>query len=246
MLVHTSANGGSGLGILLSHKFITMTILKRIPIQYRGELHDVRLINFSVAMEEVAGKIPAGIRPRDFSGRALISMVDVKLKNMRPSALPFLRFQYRHTAFRLLVDDSEYNKGAAKGIFFYRSFTANPWIVAGGKLFTDYNLEYAAIDEHDGEVTLTQGDRRVRYCVGDSPVTTNHNLATTVGALDRAYSVLRNALRMTEIQREKWPIQSVECTGFENTFFKTARFECAFRVFETIYYDWLPPKTVRQ
>ncbi|HLT75382.1 MAG TPA: DUF2071 domain-containing protein, partial [Ohtaekwangia sp.] len=145
-----------------------MNLLKRIPIRYKGELHDVRLINFSVAMEEVVGKLPAGIRPRDFNGRALISMVDVKLKNMRPTALPFFRFQYRHTAFRLLVDDSEHNKGTAKGIFFYKSFTTNPWIVMGGRLLTDYNLGHARIKEHNGEVTLTQGKRRVRYCVGDS------------------------------------------------------------------------------
>lgn len=117
-----------------------MSILKRIPIQYRGELHDVRLINFSVALEEVAGNVPPGIRIRDFGGRALISIVDVKLKNMRPVAFPFFRFQYRHMAFRLLVDDSEYNNGVAKGIYFYRSFTSNPLIVMGGGLFTDYNL----------------------------------------------------------------------------------------------------------
>lgn len=221
-----------------------MKILKRIPIRYRGELHDVRLINFSVAMEEVADNVPPGIRIRDFNGRALISMVDVKLRNMRPRALPFFRFQYRHMAFRLLVDDTEYNKGLAKGIFFYKSFTSSPLIATGGGLFTDYRLARARIEERDGEVTLTRGDRRVKYCVGNTPSTADHALAATVGALDRAYSVLGSSVRVTEIQREKWPIQPVECTGFENTFFRTAKFECAFRVFETIYYDWLPPKSL--
>lgn len=221
-----------------------MSILKRIPIQYRGEVHDVRLINFSVALEEVAGNVPPGIRIRNFGGRALISIVDVKLKNMRPVAFPFFRFQYRHMAFRLLVDDSEYNNGVAKGIYFYRSFTSNPLIVMGGGLFTDYNLGRARIEELDGEVTLTQGNHRVRYSVSDSPLTTDHALTATIGALDRAYSVLGKSVRVTEIQREKWPIKSVECTGFENTFFRTAKFECAFRVFETIYYDWLLPKNM--
>jgi hypothetical protein len=221
-----------------------MSILKRIPIQYRGELHDVRLINFSVAIEEVAGNVPPGIRIRDFDGRALISIVDVKLRNMRPVALPFFRFQYRHMAFRLLVDDGEYNNGIAKGIFFYRSFTDNPLVVTGGGLFTDYNLGRAHIEECDGEVTLTQGDFRVRYRVGNAPSTDEHPLTTSIATLDRAYSVLGKSLRVTEIQREKWPIQPVECTGFENTFFRTAKFECAFRVFETIYYDWLPPKSI--
>ena len=66
----------------------------------------------------------------------------------------------------------------------------------------------------------------------------------TIGALDRAYSVLGDTVRVTQIQSEKWPIEFVNCSEFENTFFKTARFEGAFRVQETIYYDWLPPKAL--
>ena len=52
-----------------------MNLLKRLPIQYKGELHDVRLINFSVAMEEIMGKVPANIKVRDFNGRAMISVI---------------------------------------------------------------------------------------------------------------------------------------------------------------------------
>lgn len=221
-----------------------MNLLKRIPVHYKGELHDVRLINFSVAMEEVLEKIPTTIKVRDINGRAMISMVDVKLRNMRPVALPFMRFNYRHVAFRLLVDDSQYNKGDNKGIFFFRSFTDKPLIVAGGKLLTDYNLEAARIAENGNEVTISQDDKYVKYCVNDSAITANDELRTTIGALDRAYSILGNTVRVTQIQREKWPIQLVNCTDFENTFFKTAKLEGAFRVFETIYYEWLPPKAI--
>ncbi len=225
-----------------------MDFLKRIRIQYKGELHDVRLINFSVDMEEVSDKIPAKINARDFNGRALFSMVDVRLKNMHPVFVPsFCHFNYRHVAFRLLVDDSAYNDGVNKGIYFYRSFTNIPVIVAGGKLLTDYHLELAKIEEKNGEVIISQGKRRVTYCIDnaiEAPATENAGLKMTVGALDRAYSVLGKTLRVTQIQREKWPIQSVACSGFENTFFKTAKFEGAFRVQETIYYRWLPPKAL--
>lgn len=219
-----------------------MDLLKRIPIHYRGELHDVRLINFSVAMEEVKHLVPAHIKIRDFNGRAMISMVDVQLKKMRPVILPFVRFNYRHIAFRLLVDDSAYNNGANKGIFFLRAFTDKPLMVAGGRMLTDYNLESAHIEAHGNTVLIAQGNQHVRYCIGDPTPSANEDLKQTIGALDRAYSVLGNTVRVINIQREKWPIQSVPCTGFENTFFKSAKFEGAFRVFETIYYDWLPPK----
>lgn len=221
-----------------------MHLLKRLPIHYKGELHDVRLINFSVAMDEVLQNVPANIKVRDFNGRAMISMVDVKLKNMRPVAFPFVRFNYRHVAFRLLVDDSQYNEGVNKGIFFFRSFTNKPLIVFGGKLMTDYNLETATIEECGNEVTISQADKKVKYCVDGLSAAPDNALKTTIGALDRAYSMLGNTVRVTQIQREKWPIQLVNCKGFENTFFKTAKFEGAFRVLETIYYEWLPPKAL--
>lgn len=222
-----------------------MNLLKRIPIHYKGELHDVRLINFSVAMEEVKDKVPANIKVKAFNGRALISMVDVKLKNMRPVFVPsFFHFNYRHVAFRLLVEDSIYNKGVSKGIFFYKSFTDKSFIVAGGKLLTDYNLEAAHISENNKEIAISQGKYHVKYCVEDTVNSSNEDLKNTIGALDRAYSVLGDTIRVTQIQREKWPIQSVKCSGFENTFFKTAKLEGAFRVFETIYYEWLPPKAM--
>lgn len=222
-----------------------MNVLKKIPIHYKGELHDVRLINFSVSMDEVRDKVPPGIKVRDFNGRAMISMVDVKLKKMRPDFMPeILHFNYRHVAFRLLVEDSQYNNGLNKGIFFLRAFTDKPIIVAGGKLLTDYNLETGHITEMDNEVIISQGQQLVKYCLDNSKITANDELKVTIGALDRAYSVLDGIVRVTEIQREKWPIKPVNCTGFENTFFETARFEGAFRVFETIYYDWLPPKTI--
>jgi hypothetical protein len=221
-----------------------MNSLKKIPIRYKGELHDVRLINFLVSKEEVRSMVPGNIEIRDFNGKAMISMVDVKLKNMRPAALPFLRFNYRHIAFRLLVEDSERNNGVNKGIFFLQSFTNNPIIVFGGKLITDYNLEKANIDEKGNEVILTQGSRKLRYCVNDFSSVPNDELKTTIGALDRAYSILGDSVRVTQIQREKWPIQLVNCTGFENTFFKTSEFQGAFQVSETIYYEWLPPKAL--
>lgn len=222
-----------------------MDLLKRIPIHFKGELHDVRLINFTVAMDEVKEKVPANIKVRDFNGRAMISMVDVKLRNMRPVVLPFLRFNYRHVAFRLLVDDGQYNGGTSKGIFFFKSFTDKALIVTGGQLLTDYNLEKANIEERKNHVVISQDTGHVKYTLNGVSGGDNVELRNTIGALDRAYSVLEDTVRVTQIQREKWPIQSVSCMGFENTFFKTAKFEGAFRVLETIYYDWLPPKAVR-
>lgn len=109
---------------------------------------------------------------------------------------------------------------------------------------TDYNLELANIEERSSEVTISQGDRKVKYSLDDGNAGANAELKNAIGALDRAYAVLGSTVRVTQIQREKWPIELVNCNRFENTFFKTAKFEGAFRVPETIYYDWFPPKAV--
>jgi hypothetical protein len=221
-----------------------MNVLKRIPMHYKGELHDVRLINFSVDIDEVQPEVPLNIKVRNFNGRAMISMVDVKLRNMRPVVLPFIRFNYRHIAFRLLVEDRQYNNGSDKGIFFFRSFTNKPLIVTGGRLLTDYNLEEAQIEETDNQVIISQDKNYVKYELDGVGDALNEDLKNIIGPLDRAYSVLGNTIRVTLIQREKWPLQQIRCTGFENTFFKSAKLEGAFRVLETIYYDWLPPKAI--
>lgn len=111
-------------------------------------------------------------------------------------------------------------------------------------MLTDYNLETASIAEKGNEVTISQGNTRVKYCLDDASPVIDPELKDTIGALDRAYAVLGDRVRVTLIQREKWPLQFANCSKFENTFFNTARFEGAFRVTETIYYDWLPPKAL--
>lgn len=223
-----------------------MDLLKRIPLHFKGELLDVRLINFTVDIDEVTPLVPEYIKVRTFNGRAMISMVDVKLRNMRSTVLPFLPFNYRHVAFRLLVDDSHYNSGESKGIYFIRGFTPSLLLVAGSTLLTDYKLSVATIDDNDSRVTIAQDEKYVQYNLTEGTPPDDEQLKNTIGAIDRAYAVLGNRVRVTQIQREKWPIKTVNCTDFATNFFQTARFTGAFRVFETIYYDWLPPKFVDQ
>ena len=226
-----------------------MNWLKQIRIKYLGELHDIRLINFSIDINELKDKVPAPIKVRNFNGRAFISMVDVKLKKMHPDFLPmWMSFQYRHIAFRLLVEDAAFNQGVDKGIFFYRSFTENPLIAMGGQLLTDYKLEKAKIIENQNNVELTQASTYLKYSTDSKPVNEKDQhieLKKNIDSIDRAYSMLGNTLRVTQIQREKWPIKWVNCTKFETNFFETAKLEGAFKVNEVIYYQWLPPKTIK-
>ncbi len=224
-----------------------MEFLKRIPIAYKGQLNDVKLINFTVSIDEVKKFVPQGIRIRSFENNlAMISMVNVKLTRMRPSFLPGeFSFAYQHIAFRLLVEDSSLNNGFNKGIFFLKSFTNKNLIAIGGNIFTNYRLTPATIVENGNQFSLEQGSQYIRYC--QNPEThsgVNPELKEIIGSLDRAYSVLNNRLNVTIIQREKWPIEWIECNDFNTNFFETAKFQGAFRVKEMIPYTWLPPKSV--
>lgn len=217
-----------------------MNFLKNIPITYVGELHDVKLINFSVLKSEVLPMVPERIKVRDFDGRAIISMVNVKLKHMRPKGFPkSLSFNYQHVAFRLLIDDSEMSDGESRGIYFLKSFTNNPTIVWSGNLVSHYKLSKADIHDIYG-FDLWQSDKYVRYHLNEKPCDCLRELKPTIQCIDRAYAVHKNHMVRTMIQRQKWPIEPINCIGFETNFFKSANLLGAFCVKEVIDYQWLP------
>jgi hypothetical protein len=223
-----------------------MDFLKKIPIRYTGELHQVRLINFSVDKEEVMPWVPEGIQIRDYKGRALISMVNVKLRNMKPGFLPdALSFNYQHIGFRLLIDDAAYSQGMQKGIYFIRSFTDKVLMALGGSLLTNYKLEKADINDSFDGFCLKQGNQFLKYRFTAKPeYQLEDRLKENVASVDRAYSYIGEQLMRVQIMRDRWPVRWIGCEGFETNFFKTARLEGAFEVAGMIPYEWLPPKPV--
>jgi hypothetical protein len=224
-----------------------MNLLKKIPITYVGELHQVQLINFSVDKREVESYIPWKITVREFEGRAMISIVNVQLRHMHPTFVhESLHVNYRHIGFRLLVEDRKWNHGINKGVYFIQSFTDNALIAQGGQLFTDYKLEKADIICTDQLLALKKGEKYLTYALDDHiPTLLNKNLQQTIGTLDRAYSELDGQIRMTKIMREKWPLEPVNCFHFKTNFFETARLEGAFKINEPIHYQWNPPQNIR-
>lgn len=220
-----------------------MSIVKNLPIAYQGELHEVTLVNFMVDVDEVKPLVPNSIPILTVSGKAIISMVDVQLKKMRVKGLPAkLSFDYRHIGFRLLVDDRGVNGGQNQGIFFIQSFTNSSHVAGLGALFTNYNLSHASFS-NSNSFKLEQDGKFLEYAIGEKQREENLELKQLVQPIDRAYSVEGTEVQMTTITREKWPIQSVDCTHFKTNFFKTATCIGAFKVFETIPYVWRPAKT---
>ena len=198
-----------------------MSLLQHLPLQFAGELHEVRLINFSVEPEEVLPQLHKSFSPLKHKGRALISMVDVQLKNMRlPGWFEQFKFNYRHIGFRLLIDDSRFTWTKPRGIYFLRSFTDQTVWAHLGNLFTIYQLEPALINEEQGRFTLTKGKEQLSYALSDSPPHSSApaDLQEEVARLDRAYSRQLGQVNYVQIQRERWPLQWANCTHFVTSF----------------------------
>ena len=225
-----------------------MEILKKIPVHYTGELHQVHLVNFSVDKEEVKALVPKELKILDFADRALISMVDVQLRNMQFRAIPGVRFNYQHIGFRLLLDDSSLNSEKPKGVFFLDSFTDRPLFAFGGSLLTEFRLHLAEIYNTPAGMELHHQGKFLEYQVSGTkvPNKSEKELLEKVGAVDRAYALRENNIYKTQIMREQWPLEVLHCHQFETTFFSSAKLEVVFRVPETILYHWLPPQQVKQ
>lgn len=224
-----------------------MSWLKKLPIDYYGELHEVKLVQFSVDMDEIKQMVPNELKIRSFNGRAMISMVNVKLKHMHPGfAHKCLGFSYRHVAFRLLLDDGTYNmNGEQKGIYFLKSFTNKPLVAYSGNIMTNYNLSVANIQDKNNMFELKQGDKYMHYAFEPGkPEHRNEELKAEIARIDRAYCVLSEDVHVTQVERKGWPIEWVDCYHFETNFFKSARFEAAFAIEDPVKYHWLAAKNV--
>lgn len=215
-------------------------------MKFKGELHKVKLINFSVDIEEVINRVPKGLKILQENGKAIISMVDVQLKQMRTKWVPFLNFEYRHVAFRLLLDDKELSKNEnPQGIFFLKSFSKNIPLNFAGNLIGNYQLTFANIKEHEGAFSLQQKNSFVEYALdANEKIEQNQELFQKIKRIDRAYASQNNETYVTKIAREDWPIQPVKCYHFATNFFKSAQFLGAFEVKDIIQYTWEDPSKI--
>lgn len=212
-------------------------------MEFQGELHQVKLINFSVDIDEVDHLVPKGLKILQENGKAIVSMVDVQLKQMRSKWLPFVSFGYRHVAFRLLLDDTSFNSTKnPQGIFFLKSFSQDILLNWAGNIIGNYQLSFANIKDSLGAFSLKQREQFVEYALdSNEKIKAEAGLFEKIKRIDRAYSMEKGIASVTEITREEWPIQPVKCYHFATNFFKSAKFLGAFEVPNVIQYTWKTP-----
>jgi hypothetical protein len=229
---------------------------RTLPLRFQGELHDVELVQFSLDPDEARANLPEPFSPRIVGGRALVSVVNVRLVGMRPRWVPrLLTFGFRHIAIRMMIDDRPFSgTGEERGIFFLRSFTEHPLIAFGADWLSHYRLTRADVHPAgaSGGWEICQGDKVLRYRLdepGERPDGTMfdswEDAEVPVASLDRAYAVDRrgDAWR-TVIRRPDWPLVPASVRDFRVDFFESARLEGGFRVAAPVPYVWEAPERV--
>lgn len=230
-------------------------LLRRLPLAMRGWLHGVELVQFSLDAAEARAALPPALEPRLFGGRALVSLVNVDLRAMRPRGTPrALAFRYRHVAFRVLVEDGwAHADGRPRGVFFAGSFCDRPLLARLANELSDYRLAPAAIEAGPAGLAVRGAAERLSYALDPGaaprlrgPLFSDWEAArAAVGSLDRAYAAdARGELRVTRILRRSWPLEPLAVRSLATDRFETARLECAFRVPEPVEYTWLPARRV--
>ncbi len=221
-----------------------MHLLKRLPISYTAHLKDIRLINFSVHPEELSLCLP-NLPLLKINGNPVVSLLDVKLEELRPSfLLNTVGFTYHHIAFRILVrDDHLHTDKINRGFFYLYSFTDNSFIATCGKLFTNFNFAHARIHRENNDCSLHFKKKYLKYSFDFEQSVNDHgDLKKMLMQIDRAYSLNDARLKVTKVNRTSLPLEPVNCSHFVTNFFSTAKLLGAFFVKEPLHYEWLPPK----
>ena len=202
-------------------------------------MHDIKLINFSVKIEEVIASVPKAFRVLQENGSAIISMVDVNLKNMSSSIFPFFKFDTRYVAFRLLLDDTNISGiSNPKGVYFLKNFSNRPFLNFFGNLMNHRKSVYANIMEYFDAFSLKKGSKYLEYALDPySKCKGEPFLHQKIHRIDRVYETSDEGVLVSKIFKENyWPIEPIKCYHFATNFFETARFLGAFKVKNNLNY----------
>ncbi len=221
-----------------------MNWLKSLPITYEGLLKDVKVINFSVALDELAPLMPAGLKAMNFEGRAMISLADLQICEMRPKYLPkWLALNYRHVALRVLVERKKAGSGTEPAIYFLKSFCESACLVCGGGFLTDYRLCKAKI-KGGNETSIETPNTFLNYALNSEKDTSDKQDLRRTARLNTAYAVHGEDIWQTQIQPDDWPLEPVNCSAFATNLFKDYRLEAAYEVKGTLDFSRSVPSLI--
>ena len=217
-------------------------------MNFNAELNDIKLINFSVSLDEVLPFVPSSLKVLQENGRAIISMVDVNLNNIHLKFLPIIKYGFRYVTFRLLLDDSGFQKngGNPRGVYFLKSFSNKPILNLFSNLFANYKLTNATFESSFDAYSLKQNRMYIDYALNPySSCRYKDDIYQKINRIDRAYDINKNRVYVSELMKNNWQIEPIKCYHFATIFFKSAHFLGAFKVKDFINHTWNNPRQIR-
>jgi uncharacterized protein len=179
--------------------------------------HEISFLHWSCKARHVESRLPAGLVPDLFEGKAWISMTPFLLQDLRPPVLPkWMAMDFPETNLRTYVVGPK-----GPGIWFFSLDAARLSAVLGAR--ATYGLPYfqAKMQVGIGESENTYSSRRdagvytrIRIAKG-ALIETQSALDVFLTARYRLYSVWANRLTTAEVEHPPWQLRHAEVLQLE-------------------------------
>lgn len=213
----------------------TTSVFNTETSEHFNRFRDIRIINFSVAWEEILSIIPQGIMPREFNGRALISLINAT--KQEDYNLP--QKTHNIAVFRLLIDDRKWS-GDYKGVYILNEIIKNKESILSShsKINGQGALHKSELNTSVIQVFTEKGF--LEYTLSDTHVIEkNPEIKLTLENIDRAFGMNENDLALLYKHSHAPKLKWIKCNYFQTNIFKTAQLESAFLVCEHIGFQKL-------
>jgi hypothetical protein len=192
------------------------------------------LVNYRVDPDYLQRLLPGPFRPKRIHGMGIAGICLIRLKHLRPGALPAsLGFSSENGAHRIAVEweeDGEYREG----VYIPRRDTSSPFnVLIGGRLFPGVHHhasfrvreEDEAFSVHmasdDGEIRVAVEARIASHLPENSIFASLEEVSTFLEQGSLGYSVTDQAgiLDCLELQCTNWKVEPLQVTRAQSSFF---------------------------
>ncbi len=218
------------------------------------------LVNYHVDPHYLQRLLPGPFRPKRIHGMGIAGICLIRLKEMRPRALPsLLGFSSENAAHRIAVEWEEHG-AYREGVYIPRRDTSSQFnTLVGGRLFpgVHHHAHFQAIEERDAfSIQIASDDGETQVAV-EAHVASHLPEHSIFASLEEAsaffetgstgYSVTHAAgkLDSLELRCRNWKVEPLQVTRAQSSFFDdprrfppgTAELDCAL-LMRAIRHEW--------
>lgn len=218
------------------------------------------LVNYRVDPGALQRLLPAPFRPKLLHGMGMAGICLIRLKQIRPRALPApLGFTSENAAHRIAVEWEEHGN-YREGVYIPRRDTASTFnTLIGGRLFpgVHHHASFQVIEEDEAfSVQLASDDGETRVAV-EAQIASHLPENSLFASLEEAsaffehgslgYSVTNTAgkLDSLELRCKNWKVEPLQVIKVQSSFFDdqerfpsgSAEFDCAL-VMRAVRHEW--------